>query len=60
MPRFPSLSKEFIEFTLIEQTTKLVSIRCFDLGFIPYQSPYGDQLVKLWGPTFLHRFFSKK
>jgi hypothetical protein len=42
MPRFPSLSKEFIEFTLIEQTTKLISIRCFDMGFIPYESPYGD------------------
>ena len=56
LKRFPALSAEFIEHTVIEQTSKLVSIRCFDLGYIPYQSPFADNLTKLWGPAYMSRF----
>lgn len=30
--RFPSVSAEFIEYTLIEQTHILISRRCIDFG----------------------------
>ena len=34
-------------------------MRCYDLGFIPYVSPFGENHVKLWGPPFLSRYFNK-
>lgn len=54
--RFPSVSLEFIEHTLLEQTQKLVSMRCYDLGYIPYVSPTSDSYIKLCGPPFLAKF----
>lgn len=59
--RFPALSREFIEYTILEQTQTLVSRRCADFGFVPYVSPYGDNHVKLWdSPVSFVRWFLKK
>ena len=43
----------FIESVLLAETKKLVSLRCFDLGFVPFDYPNG--IVKMWGPTFTRR-----
>ena len=34
-------------------------MRCYDLGYIPFESTNGENFVKLYGPPFLSRFFSQ-
>jgi hypothetical protein len=43
-------SNEYIEYTVISETTKLLNMRCLDLGYIPFA--LGNK-VKLWGPPYI-------
>ena len=43
------VSREFVQYVVLEECAKLVNRRCFDLGFVPYQSPLLDNTVKLFG-----------
>ena len=51
------VSQEFIRHTVIEETGKLLSRRCFDTGFVPYlsigslASSFGT--IKLFGAPLL-------
>lgn len=43
-------SNEYIKNTLINETIKLVNLRCLDLGYVPYNQD--NQYAKAWGPPF--------
>ena len=49
------VSKEFVNYVVLEEAAKLLSRRCFDLGFVPYISPGADSTVKLYGPGILSK-----
>ena len=44
------VSKEFVNFVILEEAAKLLSRRCLDLGFVPFVSPGVDPTVKMFGP----------
>ena len=43
------VSNEFIKYVVLEESAKLINRRCFDMGFIPYQSPLAENSIKLFG-----------
>ena len=60
MKAYQKVSKEFVRFTVLEETGKLLNRRCFDLGFIPFQSPLIDNTIKLFDQPFLKQKFVKE
>ena len=43
------VSKEYVRYVVLEESAKLLNRRCFDLGFVPYQSTLADNTLKLFG-----------
>ena len=41
-------SNEYIEYVVLDETVKLLNLRCLDLGYMPYNQPVSK--VKFWGP----------
>ena len=42
----------YTKHVVITQATRLASLRCLDMGFVPFEHA---SAVKLWGPAFLRR-----
>ena len=46
------VSKEYIEYIVVEEASKLINRRCKDLGYIPFQQ---SNIIKLFGRPLLER-----
>ena len=48
------VSREFVQYIVLEECGKLLSRRCADLGFVPYQSALADNTVRMFGVPIIH------